>query len=227
MAPIGTLYIANNNQVPGKVIRAVAAITGSEVTIASDYVHFETNKKPEFLAKFAYGKVPALELTSGQTITEGIAIARYRRQKQLLGTTVDEEALVDQWQNFTYTELQPRVLGLSALYSHATPYNKQIEISTKDTTNRALEYLNSHLASHTFVATERLTVADLALASILYGYFRIYIDAAARTKWPNIQRYFETVINQPKLKEVFGEPEYAEKAATYTAPTKEEKKAKA
>ncbi|KAH7107893.1 elongation factor 1-gamma [Auriculariales sp. MPI-PUGE-AT-0066] len=228
MAPIGTLYIANDGQAPGRVIRAVGAITGTEFTSPSSYTHYETNKTPEFLAKFPYGKVPALELASGGTITEGIAIARYvankAGNKQLLGTTPEERALVDQWQNFTYTELAPPFGRLRGLYNHTIPYNKPLETALKQSADRSLEYLNHHLTSHTFLATERLSIADLAAASVLFNLFGTYLDTAARTKWPNLQRYFETVINQQKVKEFYAEPVYTEKAAAYVAPVKEEKK---
>lgn len=43
-----------------------------------EYKHYEDNKKPEFLAKFPHGKIPALECSNGLNLTEGAAIARYR-----------------------------------------------------------------------------------------------------------------------------------------------------
>ena len=42
-----------------------------------NYVHFEDNKKPEFLAKFPHGKIPAFEGSDGFKLFEGTAIARY------------------------------------------------------------------------------------------------------------------------------------------------------
>ena len=42
-----------------------------------NYVHFEDNKKPEFLAKFPHGKIPAFEGADGFKLTETPAIARY------------------------------------------------------------------------------------------------------------------------------------------------------
>jgi elongation factor 1-gamma len=40
-------------------------------------VHHEDNKKPEFLGKFASGKIPAFEDNEGFTLFEATAIARY------------------------------------------------------------------------------------------------------------------------------------------------------
>ena len=42
-----------------------------------NYVHLEDNKKPEFLAKFPHGKIPAFEGSDGFKLFEGSAIARY------------------------------------------------------------------------------------------------------------------------------------------------------
>lgn len=58
-------------------IRAVAALGGLSVDLPANYVHYEDNKKPEYLAKFPHGKIPALETTDGFKLFEGAAIARY------------------------------------------------------------------------------------------------------------------------------------------------------
>lgn len=58
-------------------IRAAAAYADLKIDIPENYVHFEDNKKPEFLAKFPHGKIPAWEGKDGFNLTEGIAIARY------------------------------------------------------------------------------------------------------------------------------------------------------
>ena len=52
-------------------------MAGLDLYVPADYKHFEDNKKPEFLAKFPHGKIPALETTDGFRIFEGAAIARY------------------------------------------------------------------------------------------------------------------------------------------------------
>lgn len=59
-------------------IKSVAALGGLELDSVADYKHHEDNKKPEFLAKFPHGKIPALEGPNGFNLTEGSAIARYR-----------------------------------------------------------------------------------------------------------------------------------------------------
>ena len=43
---------------------------------------------------------------------------------------------------------------------------------------------------------------------------------AEREKIPNVVRHFNTIINQPAFKPVFGDPQLAEKAVQYVAPAK-------
>ncbi len=58
-------------------IKAVAAYSGLSLDLAQGYVHYQDNKTPEFLAKFASGKIPAFESSTGFTLFESKAIARY------------------------------------------------------------------------------------------------------------------------------------------------------
>ena len=60
-----------------KQIKAAAVLSGLSVDHPESYVHYEDNKKPEFLAKFASGKIPAFEDKEGFTLFEATAIARY------------------------------------------------------------------------------------------------------------------------------------------------------
>jgi hypothetical protein len=41
------------------------------------YTHFQDNKKPDFLAKFPSGKIPAFIGTDGFVVTETLAIVKY------------------------------------------------------------------------------------------------------------------------------------------------------
>lgn len=58
-------------------IKAAAALAGLKLKEPETYKHYEDNKKPEFLEKFASGKIPAFEGEDGFCLFEGTAIARY------------------------------------------------------------------------------------------------------------------------------------------------------
>ena len=55
----------------------MAAFAGLKLDLPEHYVHFEDNKKPEYLSKFPHGKIPAFEGKDGFLLTESYAIARY------------------------------------------------------------------------------------------------------------------------------------------------------
>lgn len=81
--------------------------------------------------------------------------------------------------------------------------------------------------TRTFVVGERITLADITIASAVFRSVGLTIDAAARSKLVNTIRHLETIVNQPKLKGIFGEIVYVEKAVQYVPPKKETKPAPA
>ncbi|KAG8685905.1 hypothetical protein FRC09_014469, partial [Ceratobasidium sp. 395] len=111
MSSIGTLWTIDI-QPHGRRIRSTAAIAGIKLDPPPKYVHYETNKTPEFIAKFASGKIPALETKDDFRLFEGSAIARYiaslAPNSGLLGASPTDAALVDQWVSFCDSEIASR-----------------------------------------------------------------------------------------------------------------------
>ncbi|KAF8551557.1 eEF1-gamma domain-containing protein [Imleria badia] len=230
MAPVGKLYSVPRMR-QTQVIKSVAAIGGLELEDVADYKHFEDNKKPEFLAKFPHGKIPALEGPNGFTLTEGTAIARYLASlapnANLLGTSLEEQALVEQWRHFADSEIAFSSTITYLMLNGAFPYNKATHNTLIERQIRALNTLEAHLLTRTFVVGERITIADLEVAAAVLVAVMFTIDAEARLKLANTIRHLETIVNQPKLKDIFGEIEYVEKAVQYVPPKKEAKPAPA
>ncbi|KAH7905030.1 hypothetical protein BJ138DRAFT_1165495 [Hygrophoropsis aurantiaca] len=224
MASIGTLWTVPPMPQTA-IIRSTAALGGLELTIAEGYKHFEDNKKPEFLAKFPHGKIPAFESAGGFTLFEGAAIARYvaglAPNSGLLGTSPEETALVDQWVHFAETEvLAMHVVIFQMLNGHLI-YNKTIHTTLVERQLRGLTTLNTHLATRTFFVGERITLADLTVAAVLQRSAANVLDADARAKLPHLVRFLETIVNQPALQALYGPVSYVEKALQYVPPKKE------
>ena len=112
----------------------------------------------------------------------------------------------------------PHIANLILLQIHNTLIERQI---------RALNTLEAHLLTRTFVVGERITLADIHIAAAVLTAVSLTIDAETRSKLVNTIRHFETIANQPKLKDIFGEIEYVEKAVQYVPPKKETKPAPA
>ncbi|KAH0834077.1 hypothetical protein J3R83DRAFT_11361 [Lanmaoa asiatica] len=245
MAPVGKLYSVPQNR-QTKVVRSVAALGGLELEIVADYKHFEDNKKPDFLAKFPHGKIPAFEGPNGFNLTEGAAIARYfatlSPNSNILGTSIEEQALIEQWIHFAESEIDIPTQFVTQMLKGIFVYNKAVRPSIPHIENltslqihntlierqmRALNTLEAHLSTRTFAVGERITLADITIASAVFRAVSLTVDAEARLKFVNTIRHFETIVNQPKLKDIFGEIVYVEKAVQYVPPKKETKPAPA
>jgi len=106
-------------------------------------------------------------------------------------------------------------------------YNKAIHNTHIERQIRALNTLEGHLLTRTFVVGERITLADINIAAAVVTAVSLTIDAETRSKLVNTIRHLETIVNQPKLKDIFGEIQYVEKAVQYVPPKKETKPAPA
>ncbi|KAF8064356.1 glutathione S-transferase C-terminal-like protein [Lyophyllum atratum] len=213
----------------GKIIRAVAALGGiTSLELPAGYEHYVDNKKPEFLEKFPHGKIPALEEADGFKVFEGVAIARYvaglAPNAGLLGKDLAEAALIDQWIHLTESEVDQwtNLIG-QLLRGVITPYSKPIHTTFAERQLRALKTLNAHLATRTFFVGERITLADIYIATQVRRAATVTFDAPLRAELAHLVRHAETVVNQPKIKEFFEPVEYVQKALTYVAPKKEAK----
>ncbi|KZS88265.1 glutathione S-transferase C-terminal-like protein [Sistotremastrum niveocremeum HHB9708] len=222
--------MGSDRQPEGRRIRAVAALAGLKLDISPDYVHFQTNKTDAFKEKFPSGRVPCLEGKDGLWLFESIAITRYianlAPEAHLLGRTPKETALVDQWVSFASHEIAFNNNQSFLMVHHwIKPYVKAIDQEFRTRQLRSLATLESHLESHTFLVGERITIADITVVSILQRAFSVIFDKPTREAHPNIVRFYETVVNQPAVKDIFGETEYIDKPLAYTPPPKDEKKA--
>ncbi|TFK36131.1 glutathione S-transferase C-terminal-like protein [Crucibulum laeve] len=224
MAPAGTLWTVPV-QHSGKVIKATAALGGVTIEIPTSYEHFVDNEKPEFLAKFPHGKIPAWEGADGFKLFEGVAIARYvaslAPNAGLLGHTSEEVALIGQWIHLVETEIDNYTNFTRDLCSGTIPYNKPAHTLFLERQLRAVNTVEQHLSTRTFFVGERITLADLYVAALIQKAVATTLDAAARTKLPNLVRHLETIVNQPTLKEIYGPVQYVEKGIQFTPPKKE------
>ncbi|KAF8510640.1 elongation factor 1-gamma [Hysterangium stoloniferum] len=228
MSSIGTITTADFPA--AQRIFAVAALAGLKIDRAEGYTHFQDNKKPEFLAKFPTGLIPAFESKDGFCLVESSAIERYvaslAPNSGLLGSSLEESALIDQWVHFTNTEIMPISNQLHQMLRGVTPYFKPLETTIQEKRARHFGTLDKHLSTRTFFVGERITVADVHVASVMINTYKFTFGVEERAKFPHLTRHFETIINQPKLKPIFGEIPFPAKALQYVAPAKPKKEEK-
>ncbi|KAG4067997.1 hypothetical protein HA402_010683 [Bradysia odoriphaga] len=197
----GTLYTYPENFRAYKALIA-AQYSGAQVKIASDFVFGETNKSDAFLKKFPSGKVPAFETSNGQTLTESNAIAFYVANEKLRGASDLEKAQVWQWISFADSEILPSscawvfpLLGIMA-------YNKNTVERARADISVALNVLNKHLLSNTFLVGERISLADIIVFTNLLHLYQYVLEPSVRSAYGNVNRWFVTILNQTQVQAV-------------------------
>ncbi|OAX38695.1 glutathione S-transferase C-terminal-like protein [Rhizopogon vinicolor AM-OR11-026] len=204
-------------------ILSAAAIAGLEL----DLKPFElgvTNKSPEYLDKFAMGKIPAFESNDGFSLIEGASIARYvaslAPESGLLGDSVKDAAQIDQWIHFVEHEINAYTDLISQLvkgffpeksyFSREKTYNEHVHKSLFERQERSLKFLEQSISTHEFLVTNKITLADVVVAAVIQRAAGITLGAAERAFYPNIFAHYAKVAADPRIKAIFGAAEFVE-----------------
>jgi len=213
----GKLYTYPENFRAQKALIA-AKYSGAQLTVADDFVFGETNKTPQFLAKFPLGKVPAFEGSDGTLLTESNAIAYYVANDELRGgSDAVARAQVLQWMCMADQEILPAACTWVFPTLGIMQFNKVATDRAKEDIKAALKTLNDHLLTRTFLVGERVSLADITVACTLLSLYKQVLDPAFRKPFPNVNRWFTTTVNQPNAKAVLGNVQLAAKMAEFDA----------
>jgi len=162
-------------------------------------------KSKDFLNMNPMGKIPVLDAGEG-FVFESNAIARYlARQepsKNLLGHSMIETAQVDQWLDFTASELEPAVLAWVGPVMGYIPYNSEIHKQAVENVKAALAALNMHLEKHTYLVGERISLADIVAATVLVPLYQKVLEPRVRNPYHSVNRWFETICQQENFSSV-------------------------
>lgn len=129
------------------------------------------HKSPDFLKLNPNGKVPCL-VDDGFVIWESLAINSYLAEKhrpELLGKTPQEKGLIQQWSLWALLELQaPMVDILIQMFFVPEERRDQAHIAkSREKIGPALTILDKALAHKKYLVGERLTLADINMASVV------------------------------------------------------------
>ena len=78
-----------------------------------------------------------------------------------------------------------------------------------------LDNMEVYLNTKTYLAGERITLADISLAMTYLPMYQYVMDAKTRSKYPNNTRWFNTCIHQPNFLKVLGNVKLCEKKWFY------------
>ena len=75
---------------------------------------------------------------------------------------------------------------------------------------RALDALNTHLASNTYLVGHSVTLADIIMTCNLYTGFGRILTKSFTSEFPHVERYFWTLVNQSNFQKILGEVKQVE-----------------
>ncbi len=142
------------------------------------------------------GQVPALQLDSGEMLTEGPVIVQYLADQKPSSGLVPpagsiERYRVQEWLNFITSELHK---SFGPIFRPTTP--DAFKTISKENLGKRFDWLDKELAGRQYLMGDKFTVADAYRFTVLRWTARIEIDLG---KWPNLKAYVDRVAARPKV----------------------------
>jgi elongation factor 1-gamma len=203
-----------------KVTRAqiLAAYAGIDLEVRD-------SKAPEYKQLCPTGKSVVLVTPTG-SIFGGNAVARYlarlRSDSGLYGHSFLDAALVDQWVDFSAHDLEPPCQIWLLPVKGIIAFNGKHYADARKDVEQALGVLNDHLLHETFLVGNRISLADIAVATALTEMYTEVFDPKFRERFVNVNRWFDTLVNQRPFQEVVGKLELAKQEKRAPKPPKPE-----
>lgn len=137
----------------------------------------------------------------------------YLSNPQLKGdNNVFSESSILQWMSYTDNHISPFVGSWVNPCTGAGESPIAIQ-SAKQETLKSLQYLNNFLLTKTYLVGERISLADIVVFTSLLPAYISVLDLSVRKSFPNLNRWFLTILNQENVKHVIGDVVLCEKAA--------------
>jgi elongation factor 1-gamma len=137
----------------------------------------------------------------------------------LYGENTYEQSVIDTWLEWARMDVE---VHANALF----PVGKLPELdpafvhSVFDKIKASFDALNKHLLNWTFLATRKLSIADIGVALAILPLLAEFFDPGMRKAYPNLTRWFETVVNQPSFLKIVGAVTYCAKSPLPPVPKK-------
>ena len=157
-------------------------------------------KSDDFLKKNPNGKIPLLELDSGETLSESNAIINYLAfGSDLYPNDRLAQARVLQWQFFEQYSHEPFIAVARFINKYlGLPADKADEYAAKQTGgHKALQVMEQQLAETPFLAGEKVTTADISL----YAYTHVADEGGFELEaYPAIRAWLDRVAALPNFR---------------------------
>ena len=164
--------------------------------IKVDLAAKRTQAGEDFMAINPKGYVPAIQLESGEVLTEGVAIVQYLADLKphaglAPGNGTWERSRLQEWLNFITSELHGT---FSPMFNKSMP--TQATDLFKAKLFKRLERIDAVLNEHVYLLGDRFSVADAYLFTVLR--WTRFFDIELKT-WPSIAQYMERIAARPAV----------------------------
>lgn len=153
----------------------------------------QESQSPDYLAKNPNGKIPLLELDSGEFIAESNAILNYLADgTALLPSDKLTRAKVLQWQFFEQYSHEPYIAVARFINKYlGLPEDRLADYHSKQAGgNKALSVMEQQLAQTPYLVGDSLTIADISL----YGYTHVADEGGFDlSQYPAILRWINNM----------------------------------
>ncbi|RLV92805.1 Elongation factor 1-gamma 1 [Spathaspora sp. JA1] len=178
---------------------------------------------------FPLNKAPTFIGPKGLKLHEVMAISVYLisladPKSKLLGKNAAEYAEIIKWCSFSNSEFLATVAKAHRSIIGITPYNKKLVDESLSYLEQVADVYETRLANYTYLVGERVTLADILVATFLRRGFDWYFGTEWRKKHPGTTRWFKTLIGSEYLAEFIPSYEFRDKPEEYVPPKKEKKK---
>jgi glutathione S-transferase len=144
--------------------------------------------------------VPVID-DDGFLLWESNAIVRYLAETYGRGSLASQDrhafAHADQWMDWAATTIQPDIISTVFIGLVRTPATQRNRAAIDVAIQRAgdkLAILDRHLAGRAYVGGAKLSMADIALGTMMYRYSTLPI---ARPSLPNVEAWYARLQTRP------------------------------
>ncbi|GAB2287480.1 Belongs to the GST super [Dionaea muscipula] len=187
---------------------------GEDFEVINVDLDSDEHKQPHFLLRQPFGQVPAIEdgdfkLFESRAIIRYLATKHQERGAKLLGTTVEERALVDQWleveaHNFNdcvfnlalQLMILPRILGKGHQTDLAIVRTYDAKL------DKVLDVYDRHLSKNRYLAGGSFTLADLSHLPATMALVEDLGRAHFITGRKNLNAWWQDISSRPAWKRV-------------------------
>lgn len=158
------------------------------------------NPGADYLKLNPNGKVPCL-VDGDFVLWESMAITGYLAEKykpELLGSSVEERALIDQWSYWAILELQPDMFKVVVQFF--TPEDKRnMDVIKKGTANMQPKHriLDDYLSGREYLVGATFTLADINVGSVAVINRLIGNDLSG---FPNLEKWMNMLGQRPSFR---------------------------